>query len=380
MSLSSQYLEELSKRYKKQVEELQQSFTKTILAIEEQNLRSQEQEQKNLDENRKLRENLTELTEKINNFENLVVFLGCFVVFQVLFLVLLIKYCARDCMTQKVRDDDKQTVNVPTKKKKERRRRSMNDICEQLIKDNSIANLSKVSCDDLNVSLHDFTTVKSETHAKKKSRNRTRKNSAPILLQHQQQHQKLMKQNSFGLLSLDENSVMSEKKPNKNESVPKSTEKSLNGSQKSDVSGPVLEENDEIIMPSASDLSYNEFVPSDPHDDGMEAASIVSTDSMKTTSSKSDLLAKTRRLSSPTFLKSALSRKNSKKSSKNWDWYKLNRSSSSSEPDRKQKAKSESPAPRNRNDSVDTNGELSNGDINSKKTNGSFRRFLKKVF
>ena len=77
-----------------------------------------------------------------------------------------------------------------------------------------------------------------------------------------------------------------------------------------DENGPLLEDNDEFIIPNASDFAYNEFVPTDQ--DKMEVSSQISTDSVRTNSSNK-LLQKTRRLSSPTFLKSALSKKSFKK-------------------------------------------------------------------
>ena len=59
MSLSSQYLEKLSRRYKKQVEEMQKLLEKTLVALNEDN--------KNRDEyNRKLEEKLTQLSNEVS--------------------------------------------------------------------------------------------------------------------------------------------------------------------------------------------------------------------------------------------------------------------------------------------------------------------------
>lgn len=58
MSLSSQYLEELSKRYKKQVEEMQKLLDRTILSMTEESKKKDEQ-------NRRLEERLSMLTSTL---------------------------------------------------------------------------------------------------------------------------------------------------------------------------------------------------------------------------------------------------------------------------------------------------------------------------
>lgn len=62
MSLSGQYLEELSRRYKKQVEEMQKSFEKTMVQMTEERRKSNEREQKYLEQMTQLQEQLVQLT------------------------------------------------------------------------------------------------------------------------------------------------------------------------------------------------------------------------------------------------------------------------------------------------------------------------------
>ncbi|XP_032530199.2 SUN domain-containing ossification factor isoform X2 [Danaus plexippus] len=62
MSLSGQYLEELSRRYKKQVEEMQRSFEKTMLQVTEERRKSNEREQKYLEQMTVLQEQLSQVT------------------------------------------------------------------------------------------------------------------------------------------------------------------------------------------------------------------------------------------------------------------------------------------------------------------------------
>ncbi|KAL0848843.1 hypothetical protein ABMA28_013263 [Loxostege sticticalis] len=61
MSLSGQYLEELSRRYKKQVEEMQKTFEKTVQQMTEERRKSNEREQKYLDQMSSLQDQLTQM-------------------------------------------------------------------------------------------------------------------------------------------------------------------------------------------------------------------------------------------------------------------------------------------------------------------------------
>lgn len=65
MSLSGQYLEELSRRYKKQVEEMQKSFEKTVLQMTDERRKSNEREQKYLEQMTNLQEQLTQMASAI---------------------------------------------------------------------------------------------------------------------------------------------------------------------------------------------------------------------------------------------------------------------------------------------------------------------------
>uniref|UniRef100_A0A7G3AFL3 Putative conserved plasma membrane protein n=1 Tax=Lutzomyia longipalpis TaxID=7200 RepID=A0A7G3AFL3_LUTLO len=68
MSLSGQYLEELSKRYKKQVEELQSSFAKALVSIEEQSRRFDEKKEFMLTQHESLRVQCEDIMDKICKF------------------------------------------------------------------------------------------------------------------------------------------------------------------------------------------------------------------------------------------------------------------------------------------------------------------------
>lgn len=149
---------------------------------------------------------------------------------------------------------------------------------------------------------------------------------------------------------------------------------------------PLLDENYDIYVPG-NDLAYNEFMP-----DGPSGVANAINGNESTSSTSSIKKPKSRRLSSPAFLKSPFSRQNSKKSetATGWEWYRLKRGSNTSQPT---KSKSESPEVRlngfngslsssnnlqSSSDSLKTSSTVQT--IASDKKPGSFRKILKKVF
>lgn len=65
MSLSGQYLEELSRRYKKQVEEMQKTFEKTVLQMTEERRKGNEREQKYLEQMTSLQDQLAQMATTV---------------------------------------------------------------------------------------------------------------------------------------------------------------------------------------------------------------------------------------------------------------------------------------------------------------------------
>lgn len=105
MSLSSQYLEELSKRYKKQVEEMQRSLERAMTAMTEASRKNEERELKRLEEMGTLRiqiENLNQaldgLVHERNSWRISLSSLfqhALFVFVDVVLVVLIFSYCRR---------------------------------------------------------------------------------------------------------------------------------------------------------------------------------------------------------------------------------------------------------------------------------------------
>ncbi|XP_052894518.1 uncharacterized protein LOC128301890 isoform X2 [Anopheles moucheti] len=90
MSLSGQYLEELSRRYRKQVEELQHSYAKTLHEIQEQNQRMAESEMKLREVNERLRQDLVEFQATATDWRNIALAVLAFIVLMLFILVALV--------------------------------------------------------------------------------------------------------------------------------------------------------------------------------------------------------------------------------------------------------------------------------------------------
>ncbi|XP_049870627.1 SUN domain-containing ossification factor isoform X2 [Pectinophora gossypiella] len=101
MSLSGQYLEELSRRYKKQVEEMQKTFEKTVLQMTEERRKSNEREQKYLEQMANLQDQLTQMAtllkilmdERDSWFGNMTFFK--FVMFQIILVAAVFYYVSK---------------------------------------------------------------------------------------------------------------------------------------------------------------------------------------------------------------------------------------------------------------------------------------------
>uniref|UniRef100_A0AAG5D964 SUN domain-containing protein n=1 Tax=Anopheles atroparvus TaxID=41427 RepID=A0AAG5D964_ANOAO len=91
MSLSGQYLEELSRRYRKQVEELQHSYAKTLHEIEEQNRRMRDSETSLREVNDQLRRDLFEFQTMVADWRNVVLAVLGVVVLLLLILILFVR-------------------------------------------------------------------------------------------------------------------------------------------------------------------------------------------------------------------------------------------------------------------------------------------------
>lgn len=91
MTLSTQYLEELSRRYKKQIEDLQQAYSKLQILYDNLNHSGKENEKRTDDEKRQFRESIDELNKKSYYMEIILLILGAFALLQTIWIVILFK-------------------------------------------------------------------------------------------------------------------------------------------------------------------------------------------------------------------------------------------------------------------------------------------------
>lgn len=396
MSLSGQYLEELSRRYKKQVEELQQSFAKTLHHIEEQNRKNTDREQHLYEQNLQMRHDLNEVIETLQNWRTIVMYCGGFIGLQLVILFFLLRNCSRrnNLLTEAL-----EMSLATTKKKKKnkgdlKRRKSMDGTLhispairrrrpsEEALKitgtyedlliaggGDDVKNIGSGSegADFVEVKVESTTTA----GKKKKNKDKVRKTSTGS---------RVSKRSSSGESS---NGQQRNNRDSPAEYDIKNGNLIRYHDSKPIEEMPYLEDNDEFIIPTASELSYNEYVPSMSSSQRINGIdSSISDTSSRSSNTKLD---KSRRLSSPAFFKSALARSSTRKSlppvvqTSGWEWYRL----------RKSKAKSESPDVisigggsnvMSTSTPIDSSGNSDEASNKSKKAGGSFRRILKKVF
>lgn len=114
MSLSGQYLEELSRRYKKQVEEMQRSFERAVSAMSEESRKGEEREAKRVEEIAILREEIAVLSKSVqtllhdqDSWQSRISAIGqhaLLIWFEVMVITLFLSYCRR---TSDFEEDEK---------------------------------------------------------------------------------------------------------------------------------------------------------------------------------------------------------------------------------------------------------------------------------
>lgn len=414
MSLSSQYLEELSRRYKKQVEELQQSFAKTILAFEETSKQTVEEKRQLVDENARLRRDIEDVLANFFAWKSILFYLCIFVCIQIVLFVLLlllyIKNRLRERRREKCRDEEDRLRHLADRRisisEGKGRRNSTEGISVSSRSTTSLSEGKKRPSEEALQIVGTYSELLIETPprdaeaavanvtqtgGKKKTKSsRSRKTSLPNQVYATATTTEQKKKSDSGTNS--SNKLMHSNSVNGYATGATAGGVYSDGHGEESPQPPVdpilLEENDEFYLPG-SDLSYIEFVAED-------------SETARTKTSN-------RRLSSPAFLRTALSKssRSSKKVSKkreltpnteedgqsnasnsSWDWYKLRRSSSTS-----QAAKSDQL--RSLNGSVLNNGSVSlssQDSVNvpaavegssaqqSPKKTTKFRKIFKKVF
>ncbi|CRK87312.1 CLUMA_CG001114, isoform A [Clunio marinus] len=259
MTLSTQYLEELSRRYKKQIEDVQQSFAKLQASIEEQNQQKIENKMQANEEMKQLLENVMELNKKTEYMEVILIILSAFFTFQTLLVIALFKRIS--------------------------------------ILRNSFAAQQLVSVEKNQVTSNG--SEKSRSTGRKRSKQRMRKISAPNILT-QRSATTATKCEFTNLPIVTPVLSRTVSAPNKFNSIVSTKDNKENFNDMK----AMLEENDDILIPGFDELKLNDDNDSLQSNDMETAstASAVSNDKSEKSNSNKSFKFK-RRLSSPFQLK-----------------------------------------------------------------------------
>lgn len=129
MSLSGQYLEELSRRYKKQVEEMQRSLERAVAAMSEESRKSEEREAKRVEEIATLREEIAILSKSVETLLydrdswrsriSAIVQHALLICLEVIVIIVILSYCRKG-------DFEEEKFQSETKKENTRRKSAEN--------------------------------------------------------------------------------------------------------------------------------------------------------------------------------------------------------------------------------------------------------------
>lgn len=271
MTLSTQYLEELSRRYKKQIEELQQSFAKLQAAFESQNGIKRERDQRDTDERKHFRDTVYDLNQRTEYMEVILIVVCVFLAFQTVLVVALFK---RISIVRKSYADYKLHLEL-----------------QNIAKPSSPIQLNGTS-----------------RTGRKRSKQRLRKISAPNILTPRSS----MKSDS----SAQQTPVLSRtvSAPNQFDASMPVTE---NKENYEDVHA-MLEENDDILIPGFEDLKINDDISVQSHElDTASTVSATSNEKHETSSSNKSFKFK-RRLTAPFEKKASMKQSSSDRTIQTW--------------------------------------------------------------
>lgn len=416
MTLSGQYLEELSRRYKKQVEDLQGSFAKTLLNIEEQNRRSLERKQELVEQNQKLRDDLEILTDRVFCWKNIFWFCTCFISIQVVIFYTILRFWTRKYFQNNLKCPH--VAGTPVNASKKRKSGTVSE------------KVRRKSAEE-----------KREAHISTQAELQRRPSSEALHITGTYEELLIKDSDSINNIGFEHEEYEKSNKRNTDENKEETHKIRKTGAGTTDNKNPepVLDDfvriedlkqlytnpplSDDYEIYGPPDLSSNEFMVDDS-----ESTNDSSQDHIEQQKSKRNnpLLAsasaklkfsknknKTRRLSSPTFFKFQNTNRNER--STGWEWRSkksVNKSSQSNNnnsnsnnnnKEKKRKAKSESPDAlkcngfsnssnnnnnynnyfakfRSSTDSIQTSSPSSIGGDSERKQGGSFRKLLKKMF
>lgn len=388
MSLSGQYLEELSRRYKKQVEDLQSSFAKTLVNIEEQSRRNTERKQELFDQNQKLRNELDILTERIFSWKNILICCACFTCVQIIIFHIILKIWGR--MYGLDRNESLAVASEPCDVDAISRKRKTGNVPVKF---------------------------RRKSAEEKRERNPSESSSSALLRRPSTEALNITGTYTELLIDDDSNTLRNAHSDHTASGTNMHNYKNTD-SHAPDISGYVKIEDlkdlydkpdDEYEFYGPPQLKNNES-GSQVEDCASETTTIdSSTESVPASQSKKNKTLrnkyKNRRLSSPSFFKSPFSSASNTATAQStgWEWHRSKKTKTSSQIINNKKSKSESP-PQLKQNGINNNSTATStiakhnqsmdehvfrrdstrtsisSSIDDRKTSGSFKRILKKIF
>ncbi|EFN81966.1 SUN domain-containing ossification factor isoform X2 [Harpegnathos saltator] len=182
MSLSGQYLEELSRRYKKQVEEMQRSFERAVSAMSEESRKGEEREAKRVEEIAVLREEIAVLSKSVqtllhdqDSWQSRISAVGqhaLLIWFEVVVITLFLSYCRRTSDL----DEDEKVQSKDAKTEGTRRKSAENFGSHDAAKKTKKRRSSEIAS-HINSTYHELM-IDERCHETKKERKKKRKREA----------------------------------------------------------------------------------------------------------------------------------------------------------------------------------------------------------
>lgn len=176
MSLSGQYLEELSRRYKKQVEEMQRSLERAVAAMGEESRKGEEREVKRMEEIATLKEEITILSKSVETLLydrdswrsriSAIVQHALLICLEVIVIIVILSYCRRG-------DFEEERFQSNTKKENTRRKSAENFSSHTATKKTKKRRPSEIAS-HINGTYHELM-IDDQSHETKKERKKKRK-------------------------------------------------------------------------------------------------------------------------------------------------------------------------------------------------------------
>lgn len=340
MSLSGQYLEELSRRYKKQVEEMQRSLERAIASMNEESRKGEEREIKRLGEIAALREEVSHLTKSVDSLLHdrdswrskfaAGIQHVALIFMEIVIAILIISYCRR------LSEEDEEELPAATSKMQMLRRKSVEILSGQVLSKKPKKRRPSEATHVTGTYKELMIEEKNLSQEARKERKKKRKREASMAskrLNREAKASEEVNETAHRRASSTEAPVASQKEllvrklQRRPESAPDCTVHWFTANQDSVVSPPEFQSE----LHSAVEVL-------EPHETDAKRNSPDNLSTIHSSSTESNSISSTTKVTSPSFMKTALGARKKRMSlssgndqvpqlkSDNWQWYSMRHS------------------------------------------------------